>query len=85
MADEPFRFLDLPAELRHMVYNCLSEKFIVEDDEPRDFVWLTVKLPGVAILATCRQINEEAGAIINKRLDAICYGHDDEELELESE
>lgn len=75
----PFHFLDLPAELRNMIYEYLPKKVTHHDfDYAEDgrgqkghivLVWTT--LPGTILLQTCRQIKKEAEGIIKAKMAAI--------------
>jgi hypothetical protein len=82
---QPFRFLDLPKELRLMVYDLLPNQteriqFCSKQDTNYGTGSLTLLITCVptAILRTCRQIKTEAKDIVRKRanqyLQASCFG-----------
>lgn len=79
-SDAPLRFLDLPSELRLMIYERLpiiiTHRRIkppdVDSHGPGADVDVAHRvLPGVILLATCRTIRAEAKDIINTKLDRI--------------
>ncbi|KAL2033687.1 hypothetical protein VTO58DRAFT_104401 [Aureobasidium pullulans] len=71
-----FRFMDLPIELRFMIYN-MALQFDTEDpSRPGDLVYSEMVKP--ALLQTCRQIRQEGSAIfyrINRFF--LCYQKDE--------
>ena len=72
---KPFRFLDLPKEIRQMIYGELrpaTQRHKVHLQEGQDHMTLVcTTIPGVSILAANRQIYEEAGYILNPLLKKI--------------
>jgi hypothetical protein len=86
MASEPFRFLDLPAELRCMVYEHIDNDTRLHTVE--DLRWwnytaqawstseITIAIPslrGCAILATCHAVFDEAYPILAPKLKRLHY------------
>jgi hypothetical protein len=73
MSTEPFRFLDLPAELRLMVYEAIPnttrrQTFEHVEDGQTLSVTLTKRCLLVSLLATSKYIHREAKQIIGKKL-----------------
>jgi hypothetical protein len=78
-----FRLLDLPAELRLLVYKNISttthrishtyiDRNPEEEHEAADFtIILTYETLSTTILATCRQIQIEAKAVFDARLQVL--------------
>jgi hypothetical protein len=82
--DKPFRFLDLPIELRCMVYEeiemstshyRLKDPTITDASEeqttPASYMTLLVKSLPVSILATCQTINKEEAALLAPKLETL--------------
>ncbi|KAF2705113.1 hypothetical protein K504DRAFT_107493 [Pleomassaria siparia CBS 279.74] len=76
MSSPPFRFLDLPKEIRLMVYEHLPLllkhhkvllPFNSSADEPMCEITLIVRCLPMGILRTCRTIFKEANTIMQKR------------------
>jgi hypothetical protein len=69
---QPFRFMDLPKEIRLVVYEKLPIVTRRHDVPLRDrqhhLTLVNTTIAGVSILATCRQVNEEASYILAPRL-----------------
>jgi hypothetical protein len=70
-----FRFLDLPKEIRFMVYEALPVATRRHDAPLRDrkhhITLVNTTVAGVSILATCRQLNQEASYILAPRMRRI--------------
>lgn len=67
----PFRLLDLPKELRLMIYEQLPTKTTRRHIPNQAPIVVHITLPGVELLATCRQIRSEAITILSNKLTAI--------------
>ncbi|KAF2005486.1 hypothetical protein P154DRAFT_610465 [Amniculicola lignicola CBS 123094] len=61
----PFRFLDLPTELRLMIYECMGISVTYAKCEEASAIFIDVAAP-TAILHTCKFIHAEASPIIKK-------------------
>ncbi|KAF1996378.1 hypothetical protein P154DRAFT_321887 [Amniculicola lignicola CBS 123094] len=64
MGELVFTFLDLPVELRLMVYECLSIRTshapVKTSETDAEIELVAASIPVISILATCRRIYEEA-------------------------
>jgi hypothetical protein len=77
-ASQQFCFLDLPKDIRLMVYEFLHTKITlppvdftecyIDLNKPPECALVLKTIPGRAVLVTCRCINFEAGAILRPRL-----------------
>jgi hypothetical protein len=69
---EPCRFLDLPTDIRLMVYECITVKTThIPLGDVADPKLVQYTLPGISILATCQQIRTEAQPLLNRKLATI--------------
>jgi hypothetical protein len=69
----PFRLLDLPKELCLMIYEQLPIRITHHPVLNQAPIVVRITLPGVKLLATCRQIRSEATAILSNKLTAIAF------------
>jgi hypothetical protein len=73
-SEQPFRLLDLPIEIRLMIYEQLqiihtpAKVPLVEHTATFFGVLINTTLEGVSILATCRQLEREAGRVLYPKL-----------------
>jgi hypothetical protein len=72
-ADQPFRFLDLPPELRVMVYSYITPRthrhvLQTSDRWERHSITLVTNTLPVSLLATCRLVHAEARKIFEPKL-----------------
>ncbi|KAF2026742.1 hypothetical protein EK21DRAFT_92098 [Setomelanomma holmii] len=69
-----FPFLDLPKELRLMVYKLLPVKTShapFGTSAPQSLILVWSSFPSISILQACRQVNEEATAVLHQRLNQL--------------
>ncbi|KAH7087475.1 hypothetical protein FB567DRAFT_346360 [Paraphoma chrysanthemicola] len=76
----PFRLLDLPKEIRLMIYEELTISWnhhaLPLDSAATCYgTIMNPSLPGVRLLATCRFINKEAGTVLRKQLKRMMQPH----------
>jgi hypothetical protein len=81
--EHTFRFLDLPAELRCMIYELLpittkhnkiwmkaKPHYALPEDEPASLTLITIEV-SVQLLRTCRLVHAEAKQIVAQKIEAI--------------
>ncbi|KAH9873045.1 hypothetical protein J1614_005442 [Plenodomus biglobosus] len=75
VVEKPFPFLRLPKDVRLMVYEQLpmttNEHIIPMEVRTHHITIVNYSISGIHILATCRQINDEASYVLNPRLTRI--------------
>ncbi|KAI8932672.1 hypothetical protein NX059_010166 [Plenodomus lindquistii] len=77
LSEQPFRFLDLPKDIRFLIYD-----YLVAENRHHSITFhhdygkyalaiVSKRIPGIAILATCKQIHHEANSVCSTALKAL--------------